>query len=89
MSGLPKDKPKDKPKGRAFYKYWIENNIAIDLSEKIRLDFDILTEFILMNSPYTEADLMKKDILDYYRILYRCEDRVQAQIDSYEKNNNK
>lgn len=48
-------------------------------------DFRLNCEFILSHKPYSESELMRKDVLTFFRLIKEAEKSEKEQIDRMNK----
>ena len=57
-------------------------------SEQVDEDTRHAIELIMTMTKYTESDLLKKDFVEFTRILIECEERALREIEKQKQQNN-
>lgn len=54
-------------------------------TDVVDTDVRMACEFILRHKPYTESELLRKDVLTFFRLISECEDAEREQIERLQK----
>lgn len=67
--------------GKVIGRYFAGEDGRIELHlEKFEREFRHTLEFVLRTSPYSEAGILKKDYLTFFRIVGECEQREREAV---------